>query len=132
MLFSEELIINVKKSELQPSYSDLVQFCHIARRWISTGILLSQTESDHKQRAFPHRYAYFKLPKSYSFYTADWLIVQTSNARPVLSCCPVNHQRSCKSQGFCQSIQLCWSVELNQNTPEGAWRDLVWISFRLL
>ena len=137
MLFSEELIINVKKSELQPTYSGLVKFCHIARRWLSTGIILNQTETDHKQRAFPHRYAYSMLPKVYSFYTAlafdwdwlritgltDWLIAQTSNAWPVLSCCPENYRRSLKSQGFCQGIQLCWSVELTQNTPEGAWRD---------
>ena len=39
-------------------------------QWLSTGIILSQTETDHKQWAFPHRYAYFKLPKVYSFYTA--------------------------------------------------------------
>ena len=31
---------------------------------------LSQIEPDHKQWAFPHRYAYFKLPKVDSFYTA--------------------------------------------------------------
>ena len=78
VLFSEELIINVKKSELQPTDSDLVLFCHIARRWLSSDIILSQTETNHKQRAFPQRYAYFKLSKVYSFYTAlafhlDWL-----------------------------------------------------------
>ena len=59
-----------QKSELQPTYSDLVQYCHIARRWLLTGIILSQTETDHRQWAFPHRYAYFKLQKVDSFYTA--------------------------------------------------------------
>ena len=60
----------MSESELQPTYSDLVQYCHIARRWLSTCIIISQTETDHKQWAFPHRYAYFKLPKVYSFNTA--------------------------------------------------------------
>ena len=67
----------------------------------------------HRLQALPHRYAYFKLPKVYSFYTAlvfYWdmdskslaystdsyatgLIAQTSNARPVLSCWLENHWR---------------------------------------
>ena len=53
MRFSEELKINAKKWEIQPTYSDLVLYCHIARRWLSTGIILRQRETDHKQWAFP-------------------------------------------------------------------------------
>ena len=128
---------NAKKSELQPTYSDLVQSCHIARRWLSTGIILSQTETDHKQWAFPHRYAYFKFPKVDSFYTAlafyldgtpnHWptLLTHVFKYMAVSSCCPENHWWSLKYQGFCHRIQLCWSVEVTQNTPEGAGRDLV-------
>ena len=116
MLFSEELIINVKKSELQPTYSGLIQFCHIARRWLSTGIILNQ-EKQTTSKGLSHIYMLTSSFPKFTHFTQLWHFTgidseSLANSTDWLAYCsdiqcltssvllPENYRRSLKSQGF--------------------------------